>query len=235
MGNQSYRPPKASDVQAQHQSQPRTPKGFATRQLGHYAPDGDLENRRRVIPDVPKLDRTMTDVYNDGLYNPNLDIVASSSVTSIPQGAYNVGTLRQNAAPRSVSEVNSPQTISPQDSLLDFADGDCTKNFTLFPRAESSRFGGMNQLTDEEVSLGQCESSTPQYLVDDEAIGSAHYLSPGTSGVYGLHNLSAFGAQQHLQPTITFEGRGNASNASRTSRGRLGKKHKEKVIDRLEA
>lgn len=50
-------------------------------------PAGDLEEDRRhknAMHTVPKLDRTMTDVYGDELYNPDFHIATTTSSTQIP-------------------------------------------------------------------------------------------------------------------------------------------------------
>ncbi|KAG7132702.1 hypothetical protein HYQ45_008954 [Verticillium longisporum] len=41
-------------------------------------PDDD-RRRRTVLPEPPKLDRTMTDIYSDELYSPSFNIVSASS------------------------------------------------------------------------------------------------------------------------------------------------------------
>lgn len=262
--NQSSRQPKALDAHTapgsseQGLSRPSelNPKQEATNPSPVYSGTSDKMGRRRVVPDVPKLDRTMTDVYNDGLYSPNLDIISSASSNSKVQAspASNVFSRRLNTAEslahpmhgrsdpstlhpnhsqrhtfsqyhsseaslhddrllRTVSEVNSPQTISPQDSMLDFSEADCANNFPLFARPESSRFGGMDHLTDEEVSLGHCESGRPQYsMVDEDTVSNAqHYISSGTPGVYASHGLSAFEAEQGLSSTLSLTGSDNAN------------------------
>jgi len=208
-----------------------------------------------MMPDVPKLDRTMTDVYNDGLYSPNLDIISTASSSSNPNPQTSpesdIFSQRLNAAgslahsmrdgngatdfhqtPRHAlthhhgdspleddrlllrnSEVNTPQTISPRDSMLDFSEADGGANFPLFARPESSRFGGMEHLTDEEASLRQCENVRPQYSVmDDEAISTAqHYIPSSASNAYASHDLSPFGHPDVLPSAISFEGNGNTS------------------------
>ncbi|KAK4465964.1 hypothetical protein QBC42DRAFT_302995 [Cladorrhinum samala] len=50
-------------------------------------PAGDLEEDRRnknAMHTVPKLDRTMTDVYADELYNPNFNITSSAAPSQVP-------------------------------------------------------------------------------------------------------------------------------------------------------
>ncbi|KAK1765576.1 hypothetical protein QBC33DRAFT_146284 [Phialemonium atrogriseum] len=65
---------------------------------------------------VPKLDRTMTDVYNDELYNPNFNIT-SASPSQIPVTSSNdlFAQRLQAANSQRLSAVHSPVSTSPRD------------------------------------------------------------------------------------------------------------------------
>ena len=178
--------------------------------LDHILDDQDLPFLNDAVTNVPKLDRTMTDVYSDELYSPNFTITSTTS-GQVPRSPNNdlfaqrlqaansqhLGIVQQSpvsatsrghspfrngsplapmpmhdfssmASPRSRfptqqqireqgkammearalrdqinhsnAETSTPQTISPQEALLDFHDTDADSNFPLFPQQTSNGY-----------------------------------------------------------------------------------------------
>lgn len=99
---------------------------------------------------VPKFDRTMTDVYSDELYSPNFTILSSSPTQShtAASPSSQMFSQRLNAANNQHSDYqnqmlrmrsqqptnDTPKTISPKDAMLDFNESDGNQNFSLFPQ-----------------------------------------------------------------------------------------------------
>ncbi|KAK3315244.1 hypothetical protein B0H66DRAFT_481733 [Apodospora peruviana] len=168
------------------------------------------DGRQKHVVTVPKLDRTMTDVYSDELYSPNFTITstASGQVPKSPNDLFartlqaansqHLGVGQQSpvsasstrdrspfrqgsplapipmhdfssmASPqarfpsaqqireqnkaemdaralqqqmgRSTVNTSTPQTISPQEALLEFHDADTESNFPLFPQQSSNSY-----------------------------------------------------------------------------------------------
>lgn len=176
--------------------------------------DESLPSSDNAVVAVPKLDRTMTDIYSDELYNPNFTITSTASgpiprspsndlfaqrlqaanshlnivqqspisatsrdrspfrhdsplapmpmqdFSSMPsqvrfssaqqirernKAAMDAHALQEQMA-RSTAGASTPQTISPQEALLDFHDTDADSNFPpLFPQHNQTNYDtGMN-------------------------------------------------------------------------------------------
>lgn len=186
-----------------------------------------------AIPDVPKLDRTMTDIYNDNLYNPNLDIISSASPSAAPSspsddmfsqrldaaGALGDGYQGRGAAGRvpvpasyptgdpgshrtqlfqDPGDAHSPQTISPQDSMLDFSETDArSTNFPLFPKPEPNGFGAMDALS---------QGGYPQGNYQGGAAGNNLPYIPAetTSALFPSQDFPVFGSQQDARMSGTM-------------------------------
>lgn len=196
-----------------------------------------------AMPDVPKLDRTMTDIYNDNLYNPNLDIISSASPSAAPSSpSDDIFSQRLDAAgplgnghrhhavaghvpvaPPShtgdagyhgtplfdASDAHTPQTISPQDSMLDFPDVDGgSSNFPLFPRPEPSRFGGINAMGEGGFPQGNIEGGSGEnnlpYMPTDPS-----------STLFAPHDFPVFGTRQDLRPSGPVHPGGDTSAEQR--------------------
>jgi hypothetical protein len=212
-----------------------------------------------AMPDVPKLDRTMTDVYDDGLYSPNLDIISSAtspspnpraqassehdilarglSGASVPphsahDGGANTGygaihnpqqardrvddsSEGRDRTMQNANAFGSPQTISPQDSILEYSESNCGSNhFPLFGRPESSRFSGVDHLADDEVALAQCENEQSRYsLIDEDVITIPHYIPSGAPDVYNTHSFPPFTSQQNFPAAIHVGNHGSGDVA----------------------
>ncbi|SPO05796.1 uncharacterized protein DNG_08483 [Cephalotrichum gorgonifer] len=187
-----------------------------------------------AMPDVPRLDRTMTDVYNDSLYNPNLDIISSASPSAgapsspgddifshrldaagpmgYPQQRHgglaarsHAGDLRPHDAQlfQDVSDTHSPQTISPQDSMLDFSETDAgSSSFPLFPRSDASRFGAIDSIGDGGFSRGHFEGGPDE--------NSMQYLpADSSSSLFGSHDFPVFDTRQDVRPSDSMLPGGN--------------------------
>lgn len=195
------------------------------------------DNRQRA-PAVPKLDRTMTDVYDDGLYSPNLDITSSArpnpSPAHLPGGdvfsqrlhdarslardptrgdgtgshsspimnrpmsaslSYGGLQIPEDRVLRNARATDTPQTISPQDSMLDFSETDCGSGLPLFPPHETGGFAGLDYLTDDDMSQG---GSTHGRKPADVQIAKGFQYMPSmaSSGMYGTTGFPIYGPQQ---------------------------------------
>lgn len=187
-----------------------------------------------AIPDVPKLDRTMTDIYNDNLYNPNLDIISSASPSAAPSSPSDDifsqrldaarsqgGHQQRNGAPgahvpvtssyhprgsgsheaqlfQDASDAHTPQTISPQESMLDFSETDGgSSNLSLFPRPESNGFGTMD-------SLGHGDFPQGHYHRDPGQNNMPYISADSSSTLFGSQDLSIFG-HQDARPSAAMQ------------------------------
>lgn len=196
----------------QNRSRPLSVASTITAGDSPATPAGEPEDdgRQKPVIAVPKLDRTMTDIYSDELYNPNFTITstasgqvprspssglfaqrvqaANSHLNSISQqspvsavsrdrspfrhdsplapmpmqdfsamsspqvrfrsaqqirehnkAAIDAHALQEQIA-RSAAGTSTPQTISPQEALLDFHDADVDSNFPLFPQQNQNNY-----------------------------------------------------------------------------------------------
>lgn len=193
-----------------------------------------------AIPDVPKLDRTMTDIYNDNLYNPNLDIISSASPSAAPSspgddifsqrlsaagslggvpqhqglaGAQLPVTASYHAAPtaahetqlfRDANDPHTPQTISPQESMLDFSEPDAgSSNFPLFPRPEPNSFGAMDAMNQGGFPQGHYQSGAGGHNLS--------YIPEASPALFGSQDFPMFGARQDARSSSAMHPSEDAS------------------------
>lgn len=125
-------------------------------------PAGDLEEDRRhknAMHTIPKLDRTMTDVYGDELYNPDFGITSTSS-TQIPISptANELFVQRMQAANNQhlTAGVNSPLSATSRDRSP-FQQNSPLANMPLhdFSAMGSSqgRFGSAQQMREQNKAI----------------------------------------------------------------------------------
>ncbi|KAM7183622.1 hypothetical protein V8F20_012550 [Naviculisporaceae sp. PSN 640] len=195
----------------QNRSRPLSVASTITAGDSPATPAGEPEDdgRQKPVVTVPKLDRTMTDIYSDELYNPNFTITStvSGQIPRSPssglfaqrlQAANHLNSIAQQSpvsavsrdrspfrqdsplAPmpmqdfsamsspqvrfpsaqqmrertkaamdaqalqdqinRSTAGASTPQTISPQEAMLDFHDADVDSNFPLFPQQNQNTY-----------------------------------------------------------------------------------------------
>ncbi|KAK4226974.1 hypothetical protein QBC38DRAFT_365236 [Podospora fimiseda] len=121
-------------------------------------PAGDLEEDRRnknAMHTVPKLDRTMTDVYGDELYNPNFTITSSTSSVqmSITSPTHDMFVQRMQAANNQHLTANSPVSATSRDRSP-FRQGS-----PLAPTgiqdfgASQIRFGSVQQMREQDKAM----------------------------------------------------------------------------------
>lgn len=189
-----------------------------------------------AISDVPKLDRTMTDIYNDNLYNPNLDIISSASPSAAPSSpsddifsqrldaAGSLGGVHQRHGVQSghvpvtssyhpggpgshetqlfqdASDAHTPQTISPQDSMLDFSETDGeSSSFPLFPRPDANGFGAMDP-------LGQGNFPQAHYQGGPGGNSMSYIPAETSSTLFGSQDFPIFGRQDTRASATMHQG-----------------------------
>lgn len=227
---------------------------------------------------VPKLDRTMTDIYADELFNPDFSVSTTSpsqpsitamsptheifsqrvqaannqhlSTTQSPLSSVSRGrspfkqssplapapardfrqasnNIRFNTAqqvgeqrkaeqqetvpalrPTISQSINNttPQTISPQDALLEFNDADTTNNFPLFPSSQNAF--DASQLS---KTAGQTNNFAPLSL--DTAFDA--YMTPQLSASLQLPQQYPFVSKHRHQPSLPSASNGSFSMSSR--------------------
>jgi hypothetical protein len=153
---------------------PATPSG---------EPDEDRRRTNVVNPvPVPKLDRTMTDVYGDELYNPNFTIT-SASTGQIPVSPSNeIFTQRLQAANQHLSVAQSPVSATSRDR------SPFRTNSPLAPAAmhdfssnvgspHQMRFGSAQQLREHNKAL-QDAHALQQQIARSRDTGTPQTISP---------------------------------------------------------
>lgn len=226
---------------------------------------------------VPKLDRTMTDIYADELFNPNFGVSSTSpsqpSITAMsptheifsqrvqaannqhlsttqsplssiasrgrspfkqssplaptPSHDFSQATtnIRFNTAqqvrerrkadqesvqalrPTVAQPINNstPQTISPQDALLEFNDADNTNNFPLFPSSQPS-------FDASQLSKAASQNNNFASLSLDTTFNA--YMTPQLSAGLQLPQQYPFVSKQSQQPSLPSASNGSFSVSS---------------------
>lgn len=232
-------------------------------------------------PTVPKLDRTMTDIYSDELYNPNFTITSTApsqprqtamsptrelfaqrvqaannqhlsatepSVSSVSRGRSpfchgsplapsqchdfsqsSANHVRFNSAQQMREKkkaemdaaqalrqamaqphtTGTPQTISPQDAVLEFNDGDDSNNFPLFPQQDTAGFDA-NQ-------LGKANTQANNFgALSLDASFDNYMASQLPSGMQQqMPQQYPFAAKHRQQPSVSSVSNGSYSMSSR--------------------
>ncbi|CAP71157.1 uncharacterized protein PODANS_6_5270, partial [Podospora anserina S mat+] len=125
-------------------------------------PAGDLEEDRRnknaVMHTVPKLDRTLTDVYADELYNPDFTLT-NTSASQLPVSPTNdLFVQRIQAANKQhlTATVNSPASATPRDRSP-FRHGSPHAPLPVHDfssmGASQARFGSAQQMREQSKAL----------------------------------------------------------------------------------
>ncbi|KAK0626121.1 hypothetical protein B0T14DRAFT_423421 [Immersiella caudata] len=146
------------------------------------------EQRRRHLPKVgdavistiPKLDRTMTDVYQDELYNPNFTLSSAPS-TQVPMSPSN-GLFQQRlqAANHHLSAVQSPVSTTSRDKSP-FRNG---SPLAPLPLHDFSSFPSQQQMREQKAAQDaraaqqqmtrSTDASTPQTISPKDAMLEFH-------------------------------------------------------------
>lgn len=231
-------------------------------------------------PTVPKLDRTMTDIYSDELYNPNFTITSTApqpprqtamsptrelfaqrvqaannqhlsatepSVSTVSRGRSpfchgsplaptqshdfsqaSANHVRFNSAQQMREKrkemdaaqalrqamaqphtAGTPQTISPQDAVLEFNDTDDSNNFPLFPQQETAGFDA-NQLAKANTQANNFGGISLDTSFDN------YMASQVPSGMQQMPHQYPFVAKQHRQqPSLSSVSNGSYSVSPR--------------------
>lgn len=147
-------------------------------------PAGDLDEdirQRSGFNSMPKLDRTMTDVYNDELYNPNFNIT-SASPGQIPVSPNN-GLFAQRvraANSQHLSTAHSPVSTSSRDKSP-FRHGSPLAPLPShdFPAVSSGHMGfGSAQQMREQRKAEQDVQVVQQQLAHRSDTGTPQTISP---------------------------------------------------------
>ncbi|CAM1509240.1 Fc.00g029790.m01.CDS01 [Cosmosporella sp. VM-42] len=235
---------------------------------------------------VPKLDRTMTDVYNDELYSPNFAITstspaqphmavsptndvfsqrlqaansqhlsaAHSPASSVsrdrspfrtgsplaPSPSHDFGTMgpnvhfntaqrirEQNKAQQDAQllhgqmaqrpEPETPKTISPKDSILEFNEPEGEPNFPLFPQDSSFEVDQFSKGMASQGGHDTCSQQPPQH---DGASNQFSYLPSHMPGSISVPQQYPFIAHPRLShetpPRLSSAGSSSADSGNTT-------------------
>jgi protein RPN4 len=127
----------------------------------------------RSVNTIPKLDRTMSDVYNDELYSPNFTftsapaIKAETMTMSLPQSAV-FSQMLQAANNRHLSAPHSPLQVQNQDQKTAFREGSPLAPVSSNFGSPQVRFGSAQQMrerrkaeNDDRVLQQQMQKTSP--------------------------------------------------------------------------
>jgi len=126
-------------------------------------PAGDLEEDRRnknAMHTVPKLDRTMTDVYADELYNPNFNITSSAAPSQVPvtSPTHDMFVQRIQAANNQHLNAGSPVSATSRDRSP-FRQGSPLAPMSIH---DFARFGSAQQMR-EQNKLQEVRAAQQQF------------------------------------------------------------------------
>ncbi|KAK4165087.1 hypothetical protein QBC43DRAFT_42385 [Cladorrhinum sp. PSN259] len=133
-------------------------------------PAGDLEEDRRnknAMHTVPKLDRTMTDVYADELYNPNFTITSTTapSQMQITSPTHDMFVQRIQAANNQhlTAVANSPVSATSRDRSP-FRQGSPLAPTGIHDFGASQiRFGSVQQMREQNKAIHDAQAAQQQF------------------------------------------------------------------------
>ncbi|KAK3997073.1 hypothetical protein QBC44DRAFT_398777 [Cladorrhinum sp. PSN332] len=133
-------------------------------------PAGDLDEDRRnknAMHTVPKLDRTMTDVYADELYNPNFTITSSASPAQMPitSPTHDMFVQRMQAANNQhlTAVANSPVSATSRDRSP-FRHGSPLAPTGIHDFGASQiRFGSVQQMREQNKAMHDAQAAQQQF------------------------------------------------------------------------
>jgi len=245
-----------------------------------------LNRRRQGYGNVPKLDRTMTDVYNDELYNPNFAITSTSpsqphmavsptndvfnqrlqaansqhlsaahspaSSVSRDRSPFRTGSplapsprhdfgamgsnMHFNTAQRireqhkaqqdaqllqgqlaQRPEPETPKTISPKDSILEFNEPEGEPNFPLFPQESSFEVDQFSKAMAAQSAHDACSQLLPHH---DGTGSQFNYLASQMSSNISVPQQYPFIAHPRLShdtpPRLSSAGSSSADSGNTT-------------------
>ncbi|KAJ9149297.1 Transcriptional regulator RPN4 [Pleurostoma richardsiae] len=177
----------------------------------------DERRRQNVFNAVPKLDRTMTDVFNDELYNPNFTITSApqsqpAQVSVSPNNEMFAQRLHA-ANNQHLSAAQSPVATTPRDRSP-FRHGSPlapvpNHNFASGNGAAHVRFGSEQQLREQRKAAHDAQalqqqmghhatdSGTPQTISPKDAMLEFHETDTDTNfPLFPQQDSTGFGADQ---------------------------------------
>jgi hypothetical protein len=144
-----------------------------------------VDRRSKGYGNVPKLDRTMTDIYGDELYNPNFAITSSSpSQPHLAMSPHNdVFSQRINAANNQHLSANSPTSSTSRDRSPfrtgspmapspshDFVTSHSTMSFNSAQRAREQARAQQEAHVFRQMAPGGQQPETPKTISPKDAI-----------------------------------------------------------------
>ncbi|KAI5864170.1 hypothetical protein GGS23DRAFT_485548 [Durotheca rogersii] len=167
------------------------PVSVATSSAGGDSPatpslhEAEEDNRRlRTVfhNNVPKLDRTLTDIYNDELYNPNLTIgsTSPSPKTHLAMSPSNdlFAQRLQAANSQHLSAVQSPVSSTSRDGQSPFRQGS--------PYAAA--IGDFPQVNLDQVRLGSARQMRQQHKAERDAKELQQHMARNSTQQQGTPN-----------------------------------------------
>jgi len=143
------------------------------------AEEPEEQRRRRVISTIPKLDRTMTDAYQDELYSPNFTLSSAPS-TQVPISPSNGLFQQRLQAANHLSAVQSPVSTTSRDKSP-FRNGSPLAPLQLH---DFSNFSSQQQMREQKAAQDaraaqqqmtrSADTSTPQTISPKDAMLEFH-------------------------------------------------------------
>ncbi len=163
-------PPVAGDFEEQNRKIGEPIPGIMDQWFDDYLPF-DVTDFRSVIP-IPKLDRTMSDIYNDELYSPNFTFTSAPSTktentaTSHPQSAV-FSQMLQAANDQHLSASSRSLGDQSRDQRIAFREGSPLAPISNSFNSPQMRFGSAQQMRERQKAenddrvLQQIERTSP--------------------------------------------------------------------------
>jgi hypothetical protein len=142
----------------------------------------DFERRRKMaFPAVPKLDRTMTDIYSDELYNPNFTITSAPPTQMTVSPSNEVFAQRLQAANSHNLSVHSPVS-APSRDRSPFQHGSPlapapSHDFSSTMPSPRVVFGSAQQIREQRKAEQDAQAAQEQ-LARSASIGTPQTISP---------------------------------------------------------
>lgn len=144
-------PPVATDYEDRKTGE--LGRTLSRRWVNEYLPSGSTEIRNNAT--IPKLDRTMSDAYNDELYNPNITITSAPAVKADPattSHAHNpLISQLLHAANSTRQQNNGSVSLTGQGSTTAFREGSpLAPSLHQFASSPQMRFGSAQQIRERQ-------------------------------------------------------------------------------------
>ncbi|KAI1649520.1 uncharacterized protein F4817DRAFT_357312 [Daldinia loculata] len=198
--------------------------------------EDDCRRSRNVFqnPQVPKLDRTMTDIYNDELYNPNFTITSASPPPQTQMAMSPSNDLfaqrLQAANSQHLSVVQSPVSSTSRDDQSPFRQGSpYASAISDFPQVgvEQMHIGSARQMNQrlkaerddkelqQQMARNSAQQGTPNTISPKDAMLDFNESDDGSNmPLFQPHETSSYNMEPTNNGTTNAAPRTNSQHSS---------------------